>query len=88
MAHVNTTQQTDPHGLSAVQELLASRDSNNFDRQVVERAPELRRVQALLARVQRFAPSISFSEDVMGMLEILDRHERESARMLAVAGAA
>ncbi|MCC6574356.1 MAG: hypothetical protein IT462_11250 [Planctomycetes bacterium] len=85
---LNTTQQDDPHGLTAVQELLEHQDSRDFGQRIVERAPELRRVEALLKRVQRFAPAIAFSEEVMGMLQVLDRHERESARMLAVAGAA
>lgn len=88
MPGFNTTQQDDPHGLSAVQELLEHQQSRDFSQRVVQKAPELRRVEALLKRVQRFAPAIAFSEEVMMMLDILDRHERESARMLAVAGAA
>lgn len=79
----NTRQEDDPHGLTAIAELLPHGTDDDFERKVSERAPEVLRSTALLARVRELAPGIEFSPHVMRIQRIAEKHE--SARLLEVA---
>ena len=79
----NTRQEDDPNGLRAVAELLDQGKADDFEKKVSDRLPEIKRVKALLARVQELTPGIEFSPYVMRMITAADKHE--SARLAEVA---
>ena len=79
----NTRQEDDPHGLRAVAELLDQGKSDDFDKKVSDRLPEIQRVKKLLSRVQELSPGIEFSPYVMRMINTAEKHE--SARLAEVA---
>ncbi|MCC6463895.1 MAG: hypothetical protein IT463_00990 [Planctomycetes bacterium] len=80
---LRTRQEDDPHGLAALNDLLATGTDDNFEERVRDLLPEITRVRALFNRVRRFTPDIEFSPYVMRVLKIADKWE--SARLAEVA---
>ncbi|MBK8206206.1 MAG: hypothetical protein IPK87_05330 [Planctomycetes bacterium] len=78
----NTRQEDDPHGLAAVAELLQKGTEDDFEQQVSDRLPEIRRCKDLLKRVQELSPGVEFSPYVMRVIKTADKHE--SSRLAGV----
>jgi hypothetical protein len=79
----NTRQEEDPHGLRAIAELLERGKDDDFDKQVSDRLPEIRRCRELLQRVRELSPGIEFSPYVMRVINTAEKHE--SSRLAEVA---
>lgn len=79
----NTRQEDDPNGLRAIAELIEHGKDDDFERQVSERLPEVKRVKQLYERVRAISPDVELSPYVMRIIRVADKHE--SARLAEVA---
>ncbi len=73
----------DPNGLAAIAELVEKGKDDDFDTQVSDRLPEIKRARDMMKRVKSVVPGVEFSPFVNRILKTAEK--AESARLASVA---